>query len=239
MEKYYFEEHENAYQQMKARNIGAWDEYHEPAQYNYDHFMMRPFLEKALTVIDTHDSEFLAFEYGCGTGAGSSFLAQRGYSVDAIDISPTAISMANDIAAVKGLKINYKVKDLLELDKMDSSYDLILDNYCLQSIVTDEDRSKLYSLVSSGLKDSGYYILSSAIYNEARSYNNSYYCPETGIAYEKTRNPEKYVDAVLIHHEWWLPNRRHLKKEVLREELQTAGFNVIFQENGNFICKKG
>jgi hypothetical protein len=28
------------------------------------------------------------------------------------------------------------------------------------------------------------------------------------------------------------------KKDVLREEIRKAGFNVIFQEDGNLICKK-
>lgn len=146
--------------------------------------------------------------------------------------------MANERAANKGLRINFKVKDLLELPMLDEKYDLILDNYCLQSIVTDNDRKKLFSIVSSGLKDSGFYIIASAIYNETRSYNNSYYCHDTGIVYDKIQDPERYDGATLINNEWWLPKRRHLNKEALKEEICSAGFNVIFQEDGNFICKK-
>jgi hypothetical protein len=145
--------------------------------------------------------------------------------------------MANEIAATNGLVINFKVQDLLELSALDKKYDLILDNYCLQSIVTDDDRKKLFSIVSSGLKNSGYYIVSSAFYNETRSYKNSYYCSDTGIAYDKIQDPESYDKATLINNEWWLPKRRHLKKDALKEEIQKAGFNVIFQEDGNFICK--
>ncbi|TDF94445.1 hypothetical protein [Paenibacillus piri] len=86
MKKYYYDEHEHTYQKMKIGNISAWDEFHDPAHYSYEHFMMRPFLEKALGMIRLSASERLAFEYDCGTGAVAHFLAQRGLSVDAIEI---------------------------------------------------------------------------------------------------------------------------------------------------------
>jgi SAM-dependent methyltransferase len=238
MKKYYYDEHEDTYQKMKTGNISAWDEFHDPANYSFDNFMMRPFLEKALNIININESALQAFEYGCGTGAGACYLAKKGFTVDAVDISPTAIEMANDMAKSKGLVINFRVQDLLVLPKLDKKYDLILDNYCLQSIVTDDDRKKLFSIVSSGLMDTGYYIVSSAIYNESRSYKNSYYDSDSGIAYDKVLDPEKYgTAATLINGEWWIPNRRHLKKDALREELQSAGFKVVFHEDGNFILE--
>ncbi|MED5017395.1 class I SAM-dependent methyltransferase [Paenibacillus chibensis] len=155
--------------------------------------MMKPFLERALEFINVISKESSAFEYGCGTGAGACFLADRGFNVDAIDISPTAIELAKNIAEKRNLKINYNNQDLLEMSRLNKEYDLILDNYCLQSIVTDGDRSKLYSIIKSGLKSSGYYIISTAMYNEGRSYGeDSYYCGDTGIVYDRTSSPEQY-----------------------------------------------
>jgi len=113
---------------------------------------------------------------------------------------------------------------------------MILDNYCLQSIVTDADRQKLYKIVQSGLKDNGYYVLSSAMHDGSRDYRNSYYGDQTGIVYDRVAAPEHHDQCVYIDHQWWQPKRRHLKKEVLRTELQQAGFQVIWQEDGNFIC---
>jgi 2-polyprenyl-3-methyl-5-hydroxy-6-metoxy-1,4-benzoquinol methylase len=238
MKKYYYDEHEDTYQKMKTGKISAWDEFHDPASYSFDNFMMRPFLEKAFSIININESALQAFEYGCGTGVGACYLAKRGFTVDAVDISPTAIEMANEIANTMGLVINFRVQDLLGLSKLGKKYDLILDNYCLQSIVTVDDRKKLFSIVSSGLKESGYYIISSAIYNETRSYKNSYYDSDSGIVYDKVQDPESYgAAATLINGEWWLPHRKHLKRDALREELQSAGFKVVFQEDGNFILK--
>jgi hypothetical protein len=68
MKKYYYDEHENTYQKMKIGNVSAWDEFHDPTKYSFENFMMRPFLEKALSMIDTNESGHQAFEYGCGTG---------------------------------------------------------------------------------------------------------------------------------------------------------------------------
>ncbi|MDF2921649.1 MAG: methyltransferase protein [Paenibacillaceae bacterium] len=237
--KYYFEEHENTYQEMKRDNILAWDQYHEPAKYNFDHFMMRSFLERALDIIQIFPDKSKAFEYGCGTGAGACFLAKRGFVVDAIDISPTAIELARSIAEERNLNINYSNRDLLELTEIDQEYDLILDNYCLQSIVTDCDRLKLYSLIKSAMKKNGYYIISTAIYNGNRVYSgDTYYCEETGVVYDRVTFSEQYPDAIFLNQSWWIPNRRHLRKEDLREELLAAGFIVLFQEEGNVICSK-
>ncbi|GIP34649.1 bifunctional 2-polyprenyl-6-hydroxyphenol methylase/3-demethylubiquinol 3-O-methyltransferase UbiG [Paenibacillus sp. J2TS4] len=239
MKKYYYEEHETTYQKIKRNHLMAWDQFHDPEKYNFDHFMMRPFLEKALDLINVNPAETKVFEYGCGTGAGACFLAARGFVVDAIDISPTAIELAKKIAIDRNLTINYCKQDLLELTSLQEEYDLVLDNYCLQSIVTDEDRSKLFTVIQTGLKDSGYYILASAMYNDKRSYDgDTYYDQDTGMVYDRISSPEQYDEAVQIHNEWWIPNRRHLKKEALREELTRNGFNILFQEDGNIICRK-
>ncbi|MGG3307791.1 hypothetical protein ABER23_10220 [Paenibacillus lautus] len=77
MKKYYFEEHEKTYQEIKRDNLCAWDQYHDPKQYNFDNFMMRPFLERALDLINVNFAESNVFEYGCGTGTGACFFQTR------------------------------------------------------------------------------------------------------------------------------------------------------------------
>ncbi|MCY9663999.1 class I SAM-dependent methyltransferase [Paenibacillus alginolyticus] len=239
MEKYYFEEHEKTYQEIKRDNLEAWDQYHDPTLYNFENFMMRPFLERALEFINVTSTDSTVFEYGCGTGAGACFLANKGFTVDAIDISPTAIELAKSIALKRNLNINYTNKDLLEMTELNKEYDLILDNYCLQSLVTDGDRSKLYAIIKSGLKKSGYYIISSAMYDEQRSYGeNTYYCGDTSIVYDRIISPGPYNETIMINNEWWKPKRRHLKTEALSEELKSNGFLILLQENGNIVCKK-
>ncbi|MFC2073087.1 methyltransferase domain-containing protein [Chloroflexota bacterium] len=65
-----------------------------------------------------------ALDLACGTGRNALFLAEKGYEVTAIDISPTAIKLAKNKAMAKGLKINWIVADL-DSFKICGQYDVI------------------------------------------------------------------------------------------------------------------
>ena len=47
-------------------------------------------------------------------------------------------------------------------------YDLVVDSYCLQGIVTDADRQAVYAAVRARLKADGTYMVSSAMFDPAR-----------------------------------------------------------------------
>jgi tellurite methyltransferase len=66
-----------------------------------------------------------ALDLACGTGRNSLYLAEKGYDVTAIDISPRAIAMAERIAWEKGLKISWIVADL-DNYAIQGQYDLIV-----------------------------------------------------------------------------------------------------------------
>lgn len=66
-----------------------------------------------------------ALDLACGTGRNSVLLAERGYNVTAIDISPRAIKLAEHIAREKGLRINWIVADL-DNYVIHGRYDLIV-----------------------------------------------------------------------------------------------------------------
>lgn len=54
-----------------------------------------------------------ALELGCGTGTNAVWLAQRGFAVVAVDISPTAIARARERAAAVGVAVDFRVGDVL------------------------------------------------------------------------------------------------------------------------------
>ncbi len=54
-----------------------------------------------------------AIEIGCGTGTNAVFLARQGFSVTAVDVSPTAIAAARARAERAGVEIRFVVADLL------------------------------------------------------------------------------------------------------------------------------
>jgi len=69
-----------------------------------------------------------ALDLACGTGRNSLFLAEKGYEVTAIDISPRAIELAEAIAREKGLKVDWIVADLDDYP-IEGSYDLIVSSF--------------------------------------------------------------------------------------------------------------
>ena len=53
--------------------------------------------------------------------------------------------MAKRIAAGRGQDIHFEVGDVCELPLDGKQYDLIVDSYCLQCIVFDTERERLFS----------------------------------------------------------------------------------------------
>jgi tellurite methyltransferase len=67
-----------------------------------------------------------AMDVACGAGRNTLYLAQRGFKVDAIDISGEALERARTAAAQMHLDVNWLEHDLDEKLELDTSYQLIL-----------------------------------------------------------------------------------------------------------------
>ncbi|MAF11768.1 hypothetical protein CMK11_15080 [Candidatus Poribacteria bacterium] len=195
-----------------------------------------------------------ALEYGCGTGPGACYLAELGFRVDAIDLIPAAIDIARRIAAECGLHVDFAASDVCELPADGPCYDLIVDSYCLQGIVLADDRSRLFAAVHARLRPTGYYLVSSAVFDPARyrqdrvvvddvsgrtyhAYGDDLFAADGAIVYTRLgAHRGGYEDAIRIREDWWLPNRCHRTPTALGLELQAAGFVVLYGEGGHFVC---
>ena len=67
-----------------------------------------------------------ALDVACGAGRNAILLAQAGYQVDAIDISPEGLNLARQNAENQGLSINWIEHDLDQPYHFDTDYDLII-----------------------------------------------------------------------------------------------------------------
>ena len=254
--KYYFREHVAGYRRVKAEGKRAWHSVHGGKE--FDDFSSRAFLESALPRLWLPEAVPTVLELGCGTGVATCFLAARGFRVDAIDIISDAIEIARTVAAERGLDINYAVQDACTLPRQGKLYDIVVDSYCLQGIVLDEDRARVFGNVRARLKAEGYYLVSTAMFDAGRFHRGDTITDEqtgivynrygeggiideqTGIAYIGLHgSPDPYDGAISVGERWYLPSRRHLKPAALRAELKAAGFQVLLQvgEYGeNAIC---
>ena len=77
-----------------------------------------------------------ALDIATGKGRNAIFLAERGFQVVAIDISPVALDVARRAAKEKSLAIDWQEADLESIELPTSRYDLVLTfNYLERSLV--------------------------------------------------------------------------------------------------------
>jgi SAM-dependent methyltransferase len=223
--KYYEPEHEAGYQRLRAEGKTSWGEIHGLT--SFEDSQIRQILADALSHAHFEPAAPRALEYGCGTGPGACFLAERGMCVTGIDLSPIAIDIARREADRRGLAIEYLAGDILESFPGNHDFDLVVDSYCLQCIVTDADRRLLLSNVRHALRGDGWYIIATAGFSPDRDYGEELYNSATGIVLEPlSEPPERYEAAVSLEDRWYLPTRRHLTLEALCRELREAGFEA-------------
>ena len=72
-----------------------------------------------------------ALDLGCGPGRNAIHLARDGFTVDAVDLSATAIKWAEERAG--GLDVRFRCGDAFALD-LDGPYDLVYDSGCFHHI---------------------------------------------------------------------------------------------------------
>jgi len=78
---------------------------------------VEPLLEKYIDEADVGE----ALDIACGIGRNTHFLAQKGFLVDAVDISDYALSQVDEIATIKKFEVDLDTYNL-EINK----YDLIV-----------------------------------------------------------------------------------------------------------------
>ena len=260
--RYYYHEHLADYEEMKSRGLESRGELY--GDRSFKDFSSRPFLEAVLPALslppDVH-----ALELGCGTGPGACFLAERGYRVHAIDLIPDAIEKATEIADRLGHQINYDVLDVCDLPAAGDPYDLIVDSFCSQGIVKDEDRSRMFSAIKCRLSGRGYVLLSCCVLEPdrlntderivdqesgaayARFDSGDLFEMETEICYCRWKDreglpnvgPEDYDGTININGHWYIHRRRYRTADSLRSELADHGLRVIHQSGDvleNAVC---
>ncbi len=77
-----------------------------------------------------------ALDIATGKGRNALFVAEKGFTVDAVDISEVGLQQAQRQAKKQGVTLNLIQADLASFEFPDSAYDLILNiNFLLRSLV--------------------------------------------------------------------------------------------------------
>jgi 2-polyprenyl-3-methyl-5-hydroxy-6-metoxy-1,4-benzoquinol methylase len=70
-----------------------------------------------------------ALDLACGEGRNAVWLAERGWYVTAVDFSPVGLNKARQLAAARGVTIDWVLGDLLDYEPQAGAYQLALVTY--------------------------------------------------------------------------------------------------------------
>jgi cyclopropane fatty-acyl-phospholipid synthase-like methyltransferase len=203
------------------------------------------FIERSVEWIVSHfkvDKNTEIADFGCGPGIYTTMLAERGAIVTGIDFSENSLKYAKQVAAEKGLKINYVLTDYLDF-KTTNSFDLITMIMCDFCVLSPEQRKKMLSKFNSLLKPDGSVMLDVYSLNsfdqkeESATYElnqlNGFWSPEDYYCFVNTFKYEKekvILDKYTIIEELrervvynWL---QCYSKDSIRNEFEESGFKV-------------
>lgn len=97
-------------------------------------------------------------DVGCGTGEHALLAAGLGLEAVGIDAASTAIDLAEGKASERGLEARFVVGDALELSRLGTSFDTVLD--CgLFHVFSDEERWRFVESVSAVVPEGGRYFM--------------------------------------------------------------------------------
>lgn len=110
---------------MATEDQKHWNEKHA-GEHAHDENSPSPLLQEILDSRWWSLQPGRALDIATGKGRNALFLAERGFSVDAMDIAAVALESARKIAAQKGLDVNFIEADLDRADLPGAAYDLII-----------------------------------------------------------------------------------------------------------------
>ncbi len=96
-----------------------------------------------------------ALDVGCGTGTNALWLAEHGFEVVGVDISPHAIARARAKAEAAGRSVDFRVHDFLTAQLDAAAFDLVFDCGVLHVFDTPEARARFAAAVRRVLAPNG------------------------------------------------------------------------------------
>ena len=205
----------------------------------------RKFIERSVKWIVSHfgvGKGIKIIDFGCGPGLYTTLLAERKADVTGIDFSGRSIRYAKDVAAKKGLEIEYICQNYLEFDT-DKRFELIMMIMCDFCALSPDQREVMLAKFLGMLERGGSVLLdvySLAAFKqreEAATYQRNlldgFWSPEEYYGFLNTfkyENEKVVLDKYTIIEKSrkrtvynWL---QYFSQESLRTEFERSGFRI-------------
>ncbi len=101
------------------------------------------------SVVGWHTSGLVhgdVLDIGCGLGDNAIYLAQQGFAVTGVDISPTALITAERRAVDAHVDVRFVVADAAELAGYTDAFDTVIDSGCFHCL--DDDGRRAYGVAT-------------------------------------------------------------------------------------------
>jgi SAM-dependent methyltransferase len=96
---------------------------------------------------------------GCGTGENTLHVASLGLHVLGVDVAETAVSIAREKAAARGLDTDFVVADVFQLDRLGHMFETVLDCGLFHTFDSAERQDYVASLASVTSRGANVYVL--------------------------------------------------------------------------------
>lgn len=192
------------------------------------------------TSVGLHPGDSI-LDLGCGPGLYAEQLALAGFQVTGVDFSQNSIDYAVAHAREKGLPIQYRCQNYLELE-VTARYDAVLLIYGDYCPLSPEQRARLLANVRAALKPGGCFILdvTTPRLRQKLGLKNGWYATgqgfwkpgahlvlEQGFAYPDNLFLDQYIviegdGKISVYRNWY----QDYTPETIRAELSAGGFKV-------------
>jgi len=123
---------------VDSGGVGSWDDAYTQGWAPWDIGRPQPVFVR---LADAGDFTSPVLDSGCGTGEHALMLAERGLQVLGVDVAPTAIGLAREKAAQRGVSVEFEVGDVLALDRLGHAFATVVDSGVFHTF-DDADRSR-------------------------------------------------------------------------------------------------
>jgi SAM-dependent methyltransferase len=96
---------------------------------------------------------------GCGTGENALHVASLGFAVLGVDVAETALTIARQKAADRGIEVEFAPADALNLEHLERTFETVLDCGLLHTFNADERRAYAASVARVANHDGTLYVL--------------------------------------------------------------------------------
>ena len=115
-------------------------------------------IDKTISFLNRHIKEkSTILDLGCGPGLYAEKLCMSGHKVTGIDFSESSIKYARDSAQRGGLDVEYVCNNIFGIEYKEH-YDVVIQVYGELNTFSDEERSRLFTIVQKALKPEGLFI---------------------------------------------------------------------------------